>query len=83
MKTLNTTASKELILDMDCDEEDITPEQMEYYKRAEKEYQEVLAKYEQLVKQNSGEVVHKGDNVIAYQYNTTGYVKNVNQLRDC
>lgn len=75
-KILSTTASSELILELECMEEELLAEQEDFYKKEEKEYKDVLAKFEKLVKENSGEIVHKGDSITASQYFAYGkYVK--------
>lgn len=43
-------------------------EQADFYKKEEKEYAEVIAKFEQLIKQNSGEIIHRSENTMAAQY---------------
>lgn len=57
---------------MDCTEEEISTDQADFYKKEEKEYTDVIAKFEQLIKQNAGEFIHRSDNIIAAQYMNYG-----------
>jgi hypothetical protein len=56
-------------LQMDCHEEALTPEQTADYNKGEKEYKEVAAKLEQMMKNLGAEIIEKSDSVYAVQMN--------------
>jgi hypothetical protein len=54
---------------MECHDEALTPEQAAAYNKGEKEYKEVTAKLEQMMKNLGGEIVEKCDSVYVVQMN--------------
>ncbi|XP_069703661.1 uncharacterized protein [Periplaneta americana] len=58
-------------LQMECHDDALTPEQAAAYNKGEKEYKEVTAKLEQMMKNLGGEIVEKTDNVYVMQMNSS------------
>jgi hypothetical protein len=54
---------------MECHDEALTPEQVSAYNKGEKEYKEVTAKLEQMMKNLGGEIIEKSDSVYVVQMN--------------
>jgi hypothetical protein len=54
---------------MECHDESLTPEQVSAYNKGEKEYKEVTAKLEQMMKNLGGEIIEKSDSVYVVQMN--------------
>ncbi|XP_067003652.2 uncharacterized protein [Anabrus simplex] len=51
---------------MECFEEDLTPCQASHYNKGEREYNEVMARVDSMIK-SGGEIIEKGENVIVVQ----------------
>jgi hypothetical protein len=56
-------------LQMECHDEALTPEQAAAYNKGEKEYKEVTAKLEQMMKNLGAEIIEKSDSVYVLQMN--------------
>lgn len=64
-------APPDIGLHMECTEEELEPSQVEYYQKAEKEFNEVQAKLNNYLKKMKAEVVEKGENCLVLQLNAT------------
>ncbi|XP_021920115.1 uncharacterized protein LOC110830032 isoform X2 [Zootermopsis nevadensis] len=58
-------------LQMECHDEALTPEQAAAYNKGEKEYKEVTAKLEQMMKNLGAEIIEKSDSVYVVQMNNS------------
>lgn len=57
---------EEPTLQLDCWEDELSPAQLEAYKKAEQEHNTVKSKFGAIIKDTGAQVVHSGDQIWGY-----------------